>query len=155
MGWVGSGCSCHFTTRSRIPVQDYRAQFIRGGLHFGAHSTLPSASRTLHTLHWSMALCHLILASSESTDQTTHLLYEAEPTSKAYCQEIRHIIFHHLCYFHCSNRRSTRRWYVSSHSIRLMSRKQSPDESGWCSLVELGSHSTRQWQPKSDYACKP
>jgi len=113
MGRFWFGSARHLTTWTRIPLQDHRAQFVCGRFHSIARPAIPASPSPLHSVCRPMALCHPLLATSESTNQTPHLLHEAEQTSKAYCKEIRHSIFPHLYHICCFDRWSSCRWYVS------------------------------------------
>jgi hypothetical protein len=113
MGWIWFGSPCDFAAGTRIYLQDYRTQFVCCGFHSIAHFTFPAPAGTTLPLYRPMALCHPLLASSESTNQTPHLLHEAKQTSKAYCSKICNLIFHHLCYICCFDRWSSRRRYFS------------------------------------------
>lgn len=44
---------------------------------------------------------------------------------------------------------------MSIFKRQLICRKQNPNEYWWISTYELGSHSTQQWQSKSNYASQP
>lgn len=140
MGRFWFGFTCHLTAWTRIPLQDHRAQFVCGRFHSIARPAIPTSPSPLHSVRRPMALCHPLLATSESANQTPHLLHEAEQTSKAYCKEICDSIFPHLYHISCFDRWSSCRW------------KQSPNEPRRCASYKLGSHPTQQRQPQSDYA---
>lgn len=78
MGWFWYGSSRHFSTRSRIPVQNHRTQSLRGGFHPVAYTTIPTPPGTLYSSGRPMALGHPLLAPPKPTNQTAHLLHEAE-----------------------------------------------------------------------------
>jgi len=118
MGRLWYGSAHYFTTWTGVPLQDHRAQFVCGRFYSIARSVIPASSCPLHSVCRPMAFCYPLLATSESANQTPHLLDEAEQTSKAYCKEIRHSIFRHLRHLCCFDRWSSRCWYVSQVPIR-------------------------------------
>lgn len=140
MGRLWYGSAHYFTTWTGIPLQDHRAQFVCGRFHSIARFAIPASSCPLHSVCRPMAFCYPLLATSESANQTPHLLDEAEQASKAYCKEIRHSIFRHLRHICCFDRWSSRCW------------KQSPNEHRRFASHKLGSHPTQQREPQSDYA---